>query len=193
MSSLQTPKAVALWLFTNTSLTFEQIAQACGLHILEVQLIADGEMADGMVPYDPTMTGEITKEEILRCQEDPQAVLKVKNVFGSTAKKRDRKYSSIAKRRQKPDAILWLLLNYPNLKISQIVKLINTTPKIINSIKDGTYWNMENIKPRDPILLAICTQEELEAEILKVTIAQETEEKFRLMTMQANEDAKEGS
>lgn len=159
------PKATAVWLIENTSLTFGQIAEFCCLHPLEVKGIADGEVASGIIGFDPIANGQLTMQEIERCQKNPNAKLemadKAKRHIESKRKKAT-KYTPVARRQDKPDAIAWLIKTYPNIKDSQIVKLIGTTKSTIQSVKDKSHWNSSNIKPRDPVLLGLCKQTELD-------------------------------
>jgi hypothetical protein len=161
------PKATAVWLVENTSLTFEQIAQFCDLHPLEVQGIADGEVASGMQGMDPIANGQLTQAEIERCQEDPKArLMPAKQELPQPVERtKGPKYTPIAKRQDKPDGIAWILRNHPEVRDSQICKLIGTTKTTIQAIRDRTHWNSQNIRPRDPVLLGLCTQSELNAVI----------------------------
>ena len=160
------PKATAVWLVQNTALTFEQIADFCGLHQLEVQAIADGEVALQMQGLDPVANGQTTAEEIERCQKDPEARL----TLAATAvpevlfKHRGPRYTPIAKRQDKPDAISWLTKNHPELTDAQISKLIGTTKPTIGAVRERTHWN-KDIKPRHPVGLGLCTMEELDRAI----------------------------
>ena len=163
------PKATAVWLVENTSLSFEQIADFCGLHALEVQAIADGEVAMQMQGLDPVANGQTTAEEIERCQQDPSARLKlspqaIPEVF---VKHRGPRYTPIAKRQDKPDAIAWLTKNHPELTDAQISKLIGTTKPTIAAIRERTHWNAPNIKPRHPVSLGLCTLAELDAAVAR--------------------------
>lgn len=157
------PKATAVWLVENTGLTFQQIAEFCGLHPLEVQGIADGEVAAGIQGMDPIAANQLTKEELELCQQDPRRKLRIaKQDLPQPAKRtKGPRYTPIAKRQDKPDAIAWLLRNHPELKDSQIVKLIGTTKTTIQAVRDRSHWNAQNIRPRDPVLLGLCTQVEL--------------------------------
>ena len=158
------PKATAVWLVENTSLTFEQIAQFCGMHSLEIQAIADGEVGSSMMGLNPIANGQLTKEEIARCEADEKAVLK-KNVSDLPAvmtRSKGARYTPMAKRQDKPDAIAWILKHRPELTDAQIRKLIGTTNKSIDAIRDKTHWNMPNIKARNPVLLGLCTEADLE-------------------------------
>ncbi len=158
------PKATAVWLVENTSLTFEQIAEFCGLHPLEVQAIADGEVATQMQGLDPIANGQTTKEEIERCQRDPEARLKLapQAIPPQLARHKGPRYTPIAKRQDKPDAIMYLLRNHPELSDAQISKLIGTTKPTIAAVRDRTHWNSANIKPRHPVGLGLCTLPELD-------------------------------
>jgi len=161
------PKATAVWLVENTSLTFEQIADFCELHPLEIQAIADGEVANQMQGLDPVANGQTTTEEIERCQADPQARLKLspQALPPQVFKHKGPRYTPIAKRQDKPDAISFLLKSHPELSDAQISKLIGTTKPTIAAVRDRTHWNSPNIKPRHPVGLGLCTLEELEQAI----------------------------
>jgi uncharacterized protein len=158
------PKATAVWLVENTSLTFEQIADFCELHPLEIQAIADGEVANQMQGLDPVANGQTTMEEIARCQADPEARLKLSPQAKPQQMFRHKgpRYTPIAKRQDKPDAIAFLLRNHPELSDTQISKLIGTTKPTIAAVRDRTHWNSPNIKPRHPVELGLCTVAELE-------------------------------
>ncbi|GAA4252783.1 DUF1013 domain-containing protein [Azospirillum formosense] len=158
------PKATAVWLVENTSLTFEQIAAFCGLHSLEVQAIADGEVAVGMVGLDPVANGQLTKGEIERCERNQDLRLKllVPDLPLPAARSKGPRYTPITKRGDKPDAISWLLKHHPELSDAQLCRLIGTTKPTIAAVRDRTHWNAPNIKPRNPVLLGLCTQRELE-------------------------------
>jgi hypothetical protein len=158
------PKATAVWLVENTSLTFEQIADFCGLHPLEIQAIADGEVANQMQGLDPVANGQTTTEEIERCQADPEARLKLsaQAMPPQLIKHKGPRYTPIAKRQDKPDAIAFLLRSHPELSDAQISKLIGTTKPTIAAVRDRTHWNSPNIKPRHPVALGLCTLDELE-------------------------------
>jgi len=158
------PKATAVWLVENTSLTFEQIADFCVLHPLEIQAIADGEVANQMQGLDPVANGQTTAEEIARCQADPAArlALSPQAVPPQTTRHKGPRYTPIAKRQDKPDAIAFLIKSHPELSDAQISKLIGTTKPTIAAVRDRTHWNSSNIKPRHPVGLGLCTLEELE-------------------------------
>ncbi|HEX6843376.1 MAG TPA: cell cycle transcriptional regulator TrcR [Stellaceae bacterium] len=161
------PKATAVWLVENTSLSFDQIGDFCGLHSLEVQAIADGEVAVQMQGLDPIVNGQLTLEEIERCQKDPAARLKIsaEAMPVPMVKHKGPRYTPIAKRQDKPDAIAWLLKSHPELSDGQISKLIGTTKPTIQAVRDRTHWNSPNIKPRHPVALGLCTLQELEAAV----------------------------
>jgi hypothetical protein len=158
------PKATAVWLIDKTALTFEQIAEFCGMHPLEVQAIADGEVAQGINGYDPVANNQVTQEEITRCEKDPGARLKLMAVTSHTPKKhKGARYTPVAKRNDRPDGIAFLLRNYPQLSEAQVIKLLGTTKDTIQKVRDRQHWNSQNIKPRDPVILGLCTQTDLNA------------------------------
>ena len=163
------PKATAVWLIENTMLTFDQIAEFCGLHALEVQSIADDEIAVGMVGYDPVANSQLTQEEIDRCCADPSARLKMAehNMPRPTPRTKGPRYTPVARRQDKPDAIAWLVRNFPTLADSQISKLIGTTKPTITSIRERSHWNMSNIKAQDPVRLGLCSRIELDTALEK--------------------------
>ena len=165
------PKATAVWLVENTGLTFEQIAEFCGLHALEVQAIADGEVAAQMQGLDPVANGQITTEEIRRCEPDPAARLQLSEQAQPVplVKHKGPRYTPISKRQDKPDAIAWLLKNHPELSDGQISKLVGTTKPTIGAVRDRTHWNSPNIKPRHPVALGLCTLPELEAAVSRAS------------------------
>ena len=153
-------KATAVWLVDNTALTFLQIANFCGLHELEVQGIADGDVATGIIGQNPIFSSQLTAEEIKRCESDSKSNLILNKNAASDikAKSKASKYTPIARRQDKPDGISYLLKYYPEISNSQIKKLVGTTDKMIDSIRDKTHWNMKEIKPRDVVLLGLCSQ-----------------------------------
>lgn len=160
------PKATAVWLIEKTTLTFEQISAFCGMHPLEVQAIADDEVAQGIVGYDPVANGQLTAEEIRRCEADPNARLMLSPPANPLPRRtRGAHYTPVAKRNDRPDAIAFLLRNYPQLSDVQIVKLLGTTKETIQKVRDRTHWNSANIKPRDPVTIGLCKQGELNAMI----------------------------
>ena len=157
------PKATAVWLVENTALTFEQIADFCGLHPLEVQAIADGEVAPGMTGLDPIANGQLTQEEIDHAAADPKYRLKLaeSKVPMPPLRSKGPRYTPIAKRSDRPDAIAWLLKHHPELTDAQIAKLVGTTKTTINAVRDRTHWNTANIRPRNPVEIGMCSQKEL--------------------------------
>ncbi len=163
------PKATAVWLVENTALAFDQIADFCGMHALEIQSIADGEVAQGIVGLDPVANGQITQEEIDRCMADATARLAIIEQAESEMPKRRRgpRYTPISKRQDKPDAIAWLLRNHAELSDAQVMKLVGTTKPTINAVRDRTHWNSSSITPRDPVALGLSTQVELDAVVQK--------------------------
>ncbi len=159
------PKATAVWLVDNTSLSFDQIAEFCGMHPLEVQGIADGEVASGIQGQSPIENDQLTQESIELCEANPKERLKLNQAALKHLKKRTKgsRYTPVARRQDKPEAIAWLLKHHPYLPDSKIVKLIGTTKKTIESIREKTHWNMQNMTPKDPVLLGLCNQSELDA------------------------------
>ena len=163
------PKATAVWLIDNTALNFDQIAEFTGLHLLEIQAIADGDVAGGMLGLDPVQNGQLSWEEIKRGEADKSlrlALLK-SDIPEPVARKKGPRYTPLAKRADKPDAIAWLVKEYPELKDTQISRLVGTTKPTITAIRQKTHWNMSNLRPRSPIELGLCNQSELVAEIDK--------------------------
>ena len=163
-------KATAVWLVENTSLTFSQIANFCGLHELEVSGIADGEVASGIRGMDPITSNPLTEEEIKRCELDPNSNLKLivnPATIGET-KRRGPKYTPLSKRQDKPAAIAWLVKFYPDIPDSQIIKLVGTTKPTIKAVRERSHWNITNIVPTDPVLLGLCKQIELDTAIEKI-------------------------
>jgi hypothetical protein len=186
------PKATAVWLVENTTLTFKQIADYCGLHELEIQAIADGEVAPGMHGIDPTASGQLTQAEIERCQGDPNAKL----AFAKTdiplpkARTRGARYTPVAKRNDKPDAIEWLTKNYPELQDAQIGRILGTTKPTIKAVRERSHWNSQNIRPRSPVELGLCSLTELDAEIIKARKArQRADDRKRRAERRAARDA----
>lgn len=158
------PKATAVWLVENTALSFEQIADFCGLHPLEVQAIADGEVAAGIVGLDPVANGQLTRAEIERCEGNQDASLKlvITDIPQPRAKPKGARYTPVSKRQDRPDAIAWILKHHPELSDAAISKLIGTTKPTIQSVRDKSHWNAANIKPRNPVTLGMCTEADLE-------------------------------
>lgn len=170
-------KATAVWLVENTSLTFAQIAQFCGLHELEVQGIADGDVASGIIGQNPILSGQLTQEEISRCEAKTDSYL-ILNKSAATqilSEKKSSKYTPIARRQDKPDGIAYLLKYYPDITNAQIKKLVGTTDKMIDSIRTRSHWNMKEIKPRDVVLLGLCSQSHFNEIISQVKSGEEKE------------------
>jgi hypothetical protein len=169
MARLLMPKATAVWLVENTTLSFEQIAEFCGLHPLEVQGIADGEVAIGIVGLDPVANGQVSMEEIERAQKDPTLRLKLlrQNIPQPLPRTKGPRYTPVSKRQDKPDAVAWLVRHHPELGDAAIARLIGTTKSTIAAVRDRTHWNSSNLKPRDPVLLGLCTQTDLNAAVAR--------------------------
>ena len=157
------PLATAVWLVENTTLTFKQIANFCNLHEVEVQGIADGEVAKGIKPYDPIMSGQLTREEIELSSKDENRSLQIKalDVEIEGEDKRIKKYVPLSKRQDKPDSALWLLKQHSQLKDSQIAKLVGITKNSVTSIRNKNYWNYNNLNPKDPVAMNLFTQKDL--------------------------------
>ena len=161
------PHATAAWLVENSSLTFEQIAQFCGLHILEVQAIADDTAATKLTGRDPVRSGELTHEEIEKGQKDPDYSLQMHKQPDQVRRTKGPRYTPLSKRQDKPDGIAWLVKNHPELSDGQIGKLIGTTRTTIAAIRERTHWNMANITAKDPVTLGLTSQRELDAAVAK--------------------------
>ena len=153
------PKATAVWLIENTTLTFEQIAEFCSMHLLEVQGIADDEVAVGIVGLDPVANGQLTRDEIARCEADETARLAAREAsFDPAPRRKEPRYTPVSKRGERPDAIAWLLKYAPELADSQICKLVGTTKPTVAAVRGRAHWNMPNIQARDPVLMGLCSQ-----------------------------------
>nr|WP_294849789.1 DUF1013 domain-containing protein [uncultured Sphingomonas sp.] len=161
------PHATAAWLVENTSLTFSQIADFCGLHVLEVQAIADDTAATKLTGRDPIRSGELTHDEIEKGQADPDYVLKMHKAPEAITRTKGPRYTPVSKRQDKPDGIAWIIRNHPEVSDGQISKLIGTTRTTIAAIRDRTHWNMANIQPKDPVTLGLTSQRELDAAVAK--------------------------
>ncbi len=158
------PKATAVWLIEKTALTFTQVAEFCGMHPLEVQAIADGEVAQGIVGYDPVANHQVTADDIARAEKNPDARLTVLSEKNPVARRsKGARYTPVAKRNDRPDAIAFVLRNYPQLSEMQVIKLLGTTKETIAKVRDRQHWNSANIKPRDPVILGLCSQTDLNA------------------------------
>lgn len=159
------PRATAVWLVDNSTLTFEQIADFVGLHVLEINSIADGEVAVGIRGMDPVAAGQLTREELERCQNDPEARLELAPEAVATVEKANSKrgrFIPVAIRQNRPAAIAWLIRYHPELSNNQIIKLVGTTKSTIESVRDRTHWNIRQLRPADPVSLGLCTQIELD-------------------------------
>lgn len=165
MSAPLMPKATAVWLIDQTNLTFEQIGEFTGLHKLEVQAIADGEVAIGIVGRDPVTGGDITPEELKRCEADPRARLKMSktDLPQPVLRTKGPRYTPVSKRAEKPDGIAYLIKNHPDLQDAQIARLLGTTKDTIAKVRNRSHWNSSNIKPHNPVLLGLCKQADLDA------------------------------
>jgi uncharacterized protein len=165
------PHATASWLVDNTSLSFEQIANFCGLHILEVQAIADDTAATKLTGRDPIRAHELTMAEIEKGQADPKYALKMDREPEAATRTKGPRYTPVSKRSDKPDGIAWIIRNHPEVSDGQIGKLIGTTRNTISAIRDKSHWNMANIVPKDPVTLGLCSQRELDAIVAKAAKA----------------------
>ncbi|WP_305097542.1 DUF1013 domain-containing protein [Croceibacterium aestuarii] len=161
------PHATASWLVDNTSLSFEQIAEFCGLHILEVQAMADDLASSKYTGRDPVHSGELTHGEIERGQADPNYSLKMQRAPVDVSRTKGPRYTPVSKRQDKPDGIAWIIRNHPEISDAQIGRLIGTTRNTINAIRERTHWNIQNIQPKDPVTLGLCSQRELDAAVAK--------------------------
>ena len=162
------PKATAVWLVENTSLSFDQIAEFCKLHPLEVKGIADGEVATGIKGYDAISTGQLTREEIAAAEKDPEHRLKLaasKVRVPEFKKPRGARYTPLSRRQDRPNAILWLLRNHAELKDAQIMRLVGTTKHTLEAIRERNHWNSANLQPMDPVTLGLCSQIDLDFEV----------------------------
>jgi len=180
MSRPLMPKATAVWLVENTALTFDQIADFCGLHVLEIKGIADGDVAQGIKGLDPVSAGQLSRAEIERCQKDTNTRLKLQESEYELPPVKPRKgprYTPVSRRQDRPDAIAWLLRHHPELTDAQVTKLVGTTKPTIQSIRDRSHWNSPNIKPVDPVTLGLCSQIELDAAVQKAARRVERERK----------------
>jgi hypothetical protein len=174
------PKATAVWLVENTSLTFEQIAELCGLHVLEVKGIADGDVAQGIKGMDPISSGQLTREEIAQGEEDHDYRLKLAEAkidIPDVKTKKGPRYTPVSRRQDRPNAVLWLLRSHAELKDSQIMRLVGTTKPTIAAIRERTHWNSPNLQPQDPVTLGLCTQIDLDEEVRKAARRIERERK----------------
>lgn len=180
MSMPLMPKATAVWLVDNTSLSFEQIADFCGLHSLEVKGIADGDVAQGIKGKDPISSGDLTRDEIKKAQEKPDYRMKMaapEIEVPEVQTKKGPRYTPVSRRQDRPNAILWLLRLHPELKNSQIMKLVGTTKPTIEAIRERTHWNSASLQPMDPVTLGLTSQIDLDAQVQKAARRVEREQK----------------
>jgi hypothetical protein len=191
------PKATALWLIQNTALAFDQIAEFCGLHLLEVQALADGDIMPGMAPLDPISNGQLTSEEIKRCEADPAARLRMvqSSIPQPQTRAKGARYTPVAKRQDKPDGVAWLLKNHPELSDAQIGKLLGTTKHTIGSVRDRSHWNAQNIRPRDPVDLGLCTYLDLSnaVDAARAKLASKKADEAKAQAKQSQADEREGA
>ena len=175
------PMATAVWLVENTALTFKQIADFCGMHEVEVQGIADGEVAKGIVAYNPIMSGQLTRDEIELSTSDNERPLnlKVNNIEITNEEKKMKKYVPLSKRQDKPDSALWLLRQHTILKDSQIAKLVGITKNSVTTIRNKSYWNFNNLNPKDPVAIGLFSQKELIEQISKAERRVKREKKMK--------------
>ena len=183
------PMATAVWLVENTTLTFKQISKFCNLHEVEVQGIADGEVAKGIMAYNPIISGQLTREEIEQSSNDTNRDLQIKNtdIEISGEDKKVKKYIPLSKRQDKPDSALWLIKNHSLLKDSQIAKLVGVTKGSVTSIKNKSYWNYNNLSPKDPVALGLFAQKDLVEAIEKAERRIKKEKKEKEKAKQAKE------
>jgi hypothetical protein len=169
------PKATAVWLVDNTALSFDQIAQFCGLHPLEVKAIADGESAQGIKGMDPIITGQLTRDEIKKGEADTNYRLHLSEpkVRVPESKRKAPRYTPLSKRQDRPNAILWLVRNHPELKDAQISRLVGTTKSTIEQIRERRHWNASNLVPMDPVTLGLCSQIDLDIEVNRASKGRE--------------------
>ena len=168
-NTLLMPMATAVWLVENTTLTFKQIAEFCNLHEVEIQGIADGEVAKGIVGYNPIIAGQLTKEEIELSSKDQTRSLKINdyNLDISNENNKIKKYVPMSKRQDKPDSALWLIKQHPSLKESQISNLVGITKNSVTAIKNKSYWNFNNLNPKDPVAIGLFSQKDLQEALEK--------------------------
>ena len=177
------PKATAVWLVENTTLTFKQIAKFCNLHELEVKGIADGDVAKGIKAYNPILAGQLSRYEIDACSKNPNRELELSKKDNEVQVKQRKKpkYTPLSKRQDRPDAILWLCKNAPELNDGQISKLVGSTKGTVSLIRKRSYWNFSNLKARDPVILSLCTQEVFQKALDKAKRRVEREKKAKIL------------
>ena len=183
------PMATAVWLVENTTLTFQQIAEFCNLHEVEIQGIADGEVAKGIVGYNPVIAGQLTKEEIELSSKDQSRPLKINNfsLDISDESRKIKKYIPLSKRQDKPDSALWLIKQHPTLKESQIAKLVGITKNSVTAIKNKSYWNFNNLNSKDPVAIGLFSQKELQDALEKAERRIKREKKLKEKASLANQ------
>ena len=185
------PKATAVWLVENTALTFDQIAEFCSLHPLEVKGIADGDVAQGIRGMDPIMSGELTRVELEAAEQNSEHTLKLNQTIvelPETTTKKQKKYTPLSRRQDRPAAIAWLVRNHSELKDSEVIRLVGTTKSTIESIRNRTHWNIGNIQPQDPVVLGLCSQIELDKLVLRASKRVEREAQKENKTLQSTAD-----
>ncbi len=168
MATLLMSKATAVWLVENTTLTFDQIAEFCSLHPLEVQGIADGDVAAGMRGLDPIQAGQLSREELEKAEKDQNYRMRVQESkvrLPDLKRAKGPRYTPVSKRQDRPNAIQWLIKNHPELKDAQIIRLVGTTKSTIQSVRERSHWNSTNLQPLDPVTLGLCTQIDLDFEV----------------------------
>ena len=187
------PKATAVWLVENTTLSFKQIANFCNLHELEVKGIADGDVAKGIKAYNPILAGQLTRDEVDMCSKDhnrPLNLTKKKEDVVVTTGRKKTKYTPISKRKDRPDSVLWLVKNFSQLSDGQIAKLVGSTKGTVALIRNRTFWNFSSLTARDPVILGLCTQINFEKAIGKANRKKEREKKLKEKEAKALEKAK---
>ena len=185
------PKATAVWLVENTALTFDQIAEFCSLHPLEVKGIADGDVAQGIRGMDPIMSGELTRVELEAAEQNSEHTLKLNQTIvelPETTTKKQKKYTPLSRRQDRPAAIAWLVRNHSELKDSEVIRLVGTTKSTIESIRNRTHWNIGNIQPQDLVVLGLCSQIELDKLVLRASKRVEREAQKENKTLQSTAD-----
>ena len=187
-NGLLMPLATAVWLVENTTLTFKQIANFCNLHEVEIQGIADGEVAKGIKPYNPIISGQLSREEIELSTKDESRPLNIKSndIEISNISKKIKKYVPLSKRQDKPDSALWLIKHHPQLKDSQIAKLVGITNNSVTSIRNKNYWNYNNLNPKDPVAMSLFSQKDLIDSIEKAERRIKREKNKKEKTKQQN-------
>ena len=176
------PKATAVWLVENTTLSFKQIANFCNLHELEIKGIADGDVAKGIKAYNPILAGQLTREEIDLCSKDHDRALKlsIKKQEVVVSKERKKvKYTPLSKRKDRPDTILWLVKNFSQLSDGQVAKLVGSTKSTVSLIRNRTYWNFSNLTAKDPVILGLCGQVQFEKAVEKADRRVKREKKLK--------------